>query len=77
METFIKTAPNNEYLMEKVALVLGIAGVCRREEIADITVYNIQDVQSVLTIKIQKSKIKIQRVFTVVNYPEKPSYLAL
>lgn len=69
METFITATSNNEYLMVKVVLIKGIAEACIREEIATLTVDDIQNVQSALTVKIQKFKTKIQHLFTKVDYP--------
>ncbi|CAG9772940.1 unnamed protein product [Ceutorhynchus assimilis] len=60
---FIKSAPDDTFLMAKVALILGIYGGCSREELTNLQVDNIQDCESVLIVTLQKSC----RTFTVVN----------
>lgn len=49
---------------------MGIAGACRRNELAQLTLDDIEDVGSALIVKINKTKNKINRTFTVVNNEE-------
>lgn len=51
-----------------MALILGIAGACRREELANLSVDDIEDRGSALVVTIKTSKTKIQRVFPVVDH---------
>ncbi|KAF2897134.1 hypothetical protein ILUMI_09055 [Ignelater luminosus] len=52
--------------MHKVALIFGIAGVLRREELYKMTLEDINDTGTVLIITIPDSKTHIQRRFTVI-----------
>lgn len=48
-------------------LILGISGACRREELVKMTIDDIEDVGSVLIVKIPDSKTYSERTFTVSN----------
>lgn len=65
IEKFLLEAPNKRYLMIKVALVIGISGALRRNEFPNITIDDIQEVNSSLIIKVPDKTTKIPRVFTV------------
>jgi integrase len=65
--TFVVNAPDDTYLMIKVALVFGISGACRLEELANISVDDIEDRNSVRVITIPKTKTNKKRVFTIIN----------
>lgn len=67
VETFLIEAPDNTYLLKKVALILGIAGACRRDELVKMSVDDIEDKQSILIVKIPDSKTYNSRTFTVTN----------
>lgn len=60
MESFIKTAPDNEYLKVTVALIMGMAGARHRDELAALTVDDIQDVQWKFTNLKQKFSVYSQ-----------------
>ncbi|CAH1967165.1 unnamed protein product [Acanthoscelides obtectus] len=62
---FIKEAPDDLYLMIKVALIFGVCGPCRREELANIMADDIQDLGDALLVTIRDKENKIQRAFTV------------
>ncbi|XP_031358679.1 uncharacterized protein LOC116182292 [Photinus pyralis] len=42
ISTFLEEAPDETFLMMKVALILGVAGACRREKLTKMTVNDIQ-----------------------------------
>jgi integrase len=65
--TFVVNAPDDTYLMIKVALVFGISGACRLEKLANISVDDIEDRNSVRVITIPKTKTNKKRVFTIIN----------
>ncbi|XP_050312488.1 uncharacterized protein LOC126747732 [Anthonomus grandis grandis] len=62
---FLKLAPDEDYLLYKVALILGVCGGCRRDELAKLTVEDIQDLGAVLLVKISDPKSNLYRTFTV------------
>lgn len=64
---FIWEAPDDIYLMTKVALIFGIYGACRREELVNISINDIQDRDSVIVITIPKTKTNKKRIFTIVD----------
>jgi integrase len=65
--TFVVNAPDDTYLMIKVAIVFGISGAYRLEELANISVDDIEDRNSVRVITIPKTKTNKKRVFTIIN----------
>lgn len=67
VETFIKNAPDETYLMKKVVLILGVAGACRRDELTKMSVDDIDDKGSILIVKIPDSKTNKSRVFTLTD----------
>ncbi|CAH1366120.1 unnamed protein product, partial [Tenebrio molitor] len=77
MEIFLSAANDNEYLMIKIALIFGIAGACRSDELTNVTVDDIETSNSSLIIKIPKTKTKIPRVFVVTNIEGKVDFIGL
>lgn len=67
VETFLKTAPDDIYLMKKVVLIFGIAGACRCDELTKLQVNNIEDKGSLLIVKIPDTKTNKSRTFIVTN----------
>lgn len=77
IDTFISKAPDERFLMIKVALIIGVSGACRREELCALTIDNIEDTDSSLIVTIQEPTTKIIRKFTIHdNHERKQSYLA-
>jgi integrase len=62
---YINKANNNDSI--QVVLILGISGACRREELVKLTIDDIEDVGSVLIVKISDSKTHSERSLTVSN----------
>lgn len=48
-------------------MIFGITGACRRAELADMTVKDIEDHNTFFLIRIPKTKTKVERSFTVVG----------
>ncbi|CAI6366167.1 unnamed protein product [Macrosiphum euphorbiae] len=65
IKKFIDEAPNIQYLVTKVVLIFGITGACRREELSNITINDIQDFGSMLHIKLPYTKTNCSRSFTI------------
>lgn len=53
--------------MMKVALLFGLHGACRRDELCSLKVCDIVDSGSVLVVKLHDTKTKKKRVFTVTS----------
>jgi integrase len=51
-------------------MIFGIAGACRREELSNLRVQNIEDKGDVMIINIPNTKTNIPRTFTVMNEPD-------
>ncbi|KAJ3653491.1 hypothetical protein Zmor_012740 [Zophobas morio] len=67
IKIFLQEADDGEYLFEKVALIFGIAGACRKAELCAMRFDDIQDCGNVLNIVIPDSKTHKERRFSVVN----------
>lgn len=57
--------PNN--ILLQTVLILGISGACRREELVKMTIDDVEDVGSILIVKVPDSKNHSERTFTVTN----------
>lgn len=67
VEKFLDTAPDDKYLLLKVALIMGVSGGCRICELVAMSTNNVDDRGSVLVVKIPDTKTYKERIFTVVN----------
>ncbi|XP_069670903.1 uncharacterized protein [Periplaneta americana] len=70
MIRFLMEAPDDTYLMMKVVMIMGIAGACRRDEITNLTIDDIEDRGSVVVVNIPNTKTKISRTFTIIDNPD-------
>ncbi|XP_049823229.1 uncharacterized protein LOC109606560 [Aethina tumida] len=61
---FIKEAPDDSFLMTKVALIMGLVGACRIQDLYSLKFGDIQDYNGALIVNIPVSKTK-NRPFTV------------
>ncbi|CAK1577852.1 unnamed protein product [Parnassius mnemosyne] len=68
VERFLSEAPDNCYLAKKVALIFCVVGACRREELANITLKDIEAHGKMLLIKISNTKNKIPKSFVVEDF---------
>ncbi|KAJ8978107.1 hypothetical protein NQ317_015917 [Molorchus minor] len=67
IDKFIAEAPDDKYLMFKVVAVMGILGACRREELCQMSLNNIEDLENTLVVNIPDSKTRVSRPFTVIT----------
>ncbi|KAJ8916728.1 hypothetical protein NQ315_013932 [Exocentrus adspersus] len=65
IEEFLKKAPDVEYLQVKVALILGVAGACRCNELTFLDFSDVQDKGSYLYVLIPDTKTNISRINAV------------
>lgn len=62
---FLKEAHDDEYLAAKVALIFGIVGACRRQELHRLQFTDVEVCGSRILVKIYNTKSNTNRVFTV------------
>lgn len=74
---FMSTAPDEIYLMVKVATIFGLAGACRRAELSQITIDNIEDKGNLVVIKITDSKNHSARSFVISEEVNNGKFLQL
>ncbi|KAJ3665577.1 hypothetical protein Zmor_001068 [Zophobas morio] len=68
LQAFLAEADDdNNYLLIKVALIFGISGAMRRDELTRLTVDNIEERSSILTVKTPDSKTHLERTFTSIH----------
>ncbi|KAK5646365.1 hypothetical protein RI129_004829 [Pyrocoelia pectoralis] len=65
LEKFINEAPNEDYLMIKTALIFGLCGACRIQELRDIKTEDVIDRGDVIVITISYTKTKKPRTYCV------------
>nr|XP_022908502.1 uncharacterized protein LOC111419857 [Onthophagus taurus] len=74
MFKFLIEAPDELFLIHTVAMILGVAGACRREELYKMTIKDIENRESFIIITIPNTKTNIQRTFTVINKKNEKIY---
>ncbi|KAF2878948.1 hypothetical protein ILUMI_27221 [Ignelater luminosus] len=62
---FLDDAPDDKYLFTKVALIVGITGACRKQELSQLKIDDIEDLGSAVLIRILDTKTKKPRAFTI------------
>ncbi|XP_033222705.1 uncharacterized protein LOC117176559, partial [Belonocnema kinseyi] len=67
IEKFLNEAPDHQYLATKTALIIGITGACRRDELYNIKVDDVKDFNSMFLVTLPKMKNKLVRSFTIVG----------
>lgn len=77
IDKFLLEAPDHIYLLTKVATVFGIAGACRREELTNLTLDNIEEKDDVLIITIPETKTKVSRKFIVSDPNKEIGYISI
>ncbi|XP_063922982.1 uncharacterized protein LOC135137290 [Zophobas morio] len=65
VQRFLGEADDENYLLMKVALIFGILGAMRRDELTKLTVDNFEDRSLILVVKIPDSKTYSERTFTI------------
>lgn len=64
---FLSEAPDDSFLLMKVALIFGLNGACRRQELRTLNVDDIEDTGSILVVTLHDTKTKKKRIFTVTS----------
>lgn len=64
---FLTEASDDTYLFNKVAMIIGLSGACRREELTNMLVENVIDEGSVFRITLPNTKTKVMREFFVTS----------
>lgn len=74
IEKFLNEAPDDEYLLMKVALIMGISGACRCDELVNLKIENIQDKGKYFHVVLPDTKTKKSRSFTILEegFPVNP-----
>ncbi|XP_043465336.1 uncharacterized protein LOC122500461 [Leptopilina heterotoma] len=65
VEKFLNEAPDETYLSLKVALIMGISGACRTDELLNIMIGDVESQEDILLIKIPNTKTNVSRSFTI------------
>ncbi|XP_061726262.1 uncharacterized protein LOC133531880 isoform X1 [Cydia pomonella] len=65
IDKFIRKAPDEVYLMLKVAVIFGVLGACRRQELHRLLFKDIKMFNEALLVNIKKTKNKLDRTFTI------------
>ncbi|XP_026321650.1 uncharacterized protein LOC113231544 [Hyposmocoma kahamanoa] len=65
VEKFLKEAPDYQYLATKVAMIFGVTGACRRQELSEVTAKDVETHGQMLLIKINNTKNKVPRSFAI------------
>lgn len=68
--TFLKEAPDEKYLADKVVLVIGVFGACRRDELVKMKFSDVRDMGQYISIDIPQSKNGQARSFLVIEESE-------
>lgn len=78
IERFLLEAEDINYLFIKVALILGVSGACRCDELVHLLMEHVVINQDVIIIRLPETKTKRPRSFTIVNPPNAQiDYLSL
>lgn len=67
VRTFLIEATYDLHFMRKVKLISGITGACRCDELAKLTINDVEDKESLLIVKIPDTKTYKPRIFTIVD----------
>ncbi|KAJ8679933.1 hypothetical protein QAD02_015720 [Eretmocerus hayati] len=62
---FLTTAPDDEFLILKVALILGVLGAMRREEFTELELRNVVDHGEYILVRVTKTKNHVPRSFLI------------
>lgn len=74
INTFLKDA-SDDYLALKVAVIFGIFGACRREELYNVSVNDIVDTGSSIIVTVPKTKTGQRRMFSIIDDKDDIDYL--
>lgn len=62
---FLREADDDKFLLQKVALIFGIFGACRREELKNVMINDVDDRETFITVTIPNTKTNVLREFVV------------
>ncbi|EFA09409.2 uncharacterized protein LOC103315043 isoform X1 [Tribolium castaneum] len=65
IDEFLRKADTKEHLFNKVVLIFGVAGACRRQELVTLTTTCVQDCKTHFLIKLEDTKTKVDRCFII------------
>lgn len=65
--SFLKNATYDTYLFKKVVLIFGIHGACRKSELCNLMVSDIENTGSMAVVTLRDTKTKRNRIFVVTN----------
>ncbi|KAK4875617.1 hypothetical protein RN001_012039 [Aquatica leii] len=65
VEAFLKNAPDINYLVVKVALIIGYTGACRRQELTNMSIKDLEFKESIIFVSIPNSKNGQPRYFAI------------
>ncbi|KAK5637905.1 hypothetical protein RI129_000133 [Pyrocoelia pectoralis] len=65
IKLFLNEAPDHNYLVTKVALILEISGACRAKELYSLTTENFKDLGTAVLVSVLNTKNKVNRKFTI------------
>lgn len=65
VKKFLTEAPDDKYLLTKVVLIFGIAGSCRKDELTNIKLQDLETHGDLLLVKIPNNKTSKPRSFTI------------
>lgn len=64
---FMVTAPDNTWLLDKVILILGIFGACRRDDLVHLSINDVKDNITYFTVFLRDGKTHKNRSFTITD----------
>ncbi|KAF5298757.1 hypothetical protein FQR65_LT09626 [Abscondita terminalis] len=67
VNSYLSKADDDVHLMRKVALIIGVAGACRADELINLSVDNINDLGSSLRIRFPHAQKKVSRTFVITS----------
>jgi hypothetical protein len=67
IDRFLNEVPDAKYLMVKVAIIFGLFGGLRREELCKLTVDDIEELEDSLLVRISDTKTNVNRSFCIVG----------
>lgn len=65
ISTFLTEANDDEFLLTKVAFIIGLSGACKKKELTDMTTDNVRDKGDYFHFFLQSAKMKVSRDFVV------------
>ncbi|XP_064213494.1 uncharacterized protein LOC135266508 [Tribolium castaneum] len=65
IDEFFRKADTKEHLFNKVVLIFGVAGACRRQELVTLTTTCVQDCKTHFLIKLEDTKTKVDQCFII------------